>query len=108
MAAKALAALDVSPDEDRARRALGWGVGILLLGLGLVGVGEATAGTVPVLAGLLATIGAIHIYGRLGPAEAEAAARSEGRSEGTPAPRTARKRKGKVEKRRRMDESPPP
>jgi hypothetical protein len=104
--AKALPALDVPPQEDRARRALGWGAAILMLGLALVGVGQADAGTLPVLLGLAATIGAIHVYGRLGPPETFG---HDGGDPQTPgAAPEARRRKAKVEKRRRMDKSPPP
>ena len=124
--AKALPALDVPPQEDRARRALGWGAAILMLGLALVGVGQADAGTLPVLLGLAATIGAIHVYGRLGPPETfghdGGDPQTPGHDGGDPQtpghdggdPQTpgaapeARRRKAKVEKRRRMDKSPPP
>jgi hypothetical protein len=57
-------ALDHGP-----RQSLGWGAGVLVIGLALVGVGADQVGSVVVLAGLLLTIYAIHTYGRLGPDE---------------------------------------
>jgi hypothetical protein len=53
--------------ERTPRRALGWGAGLLVLGLGIVGVGGSDEGAPVALAGLLVTIYAIHRLGRLGP-----------------------------------------
>jgi hypothetical protein len=53
--------------EQSTRRALRWGGGLLVLGLGAVGVGAPAQGGPVALAGLLATIYAIHRFGRLGP-----------------------------------------
>jgi hypothetical protein len=146
--------------ERSARNTLLFGGLILALGLGLVGVGADGVGAVPVLAGLLVTVFAIHNYGRLGPVEeAEPAgspvagqvaaatdriwqggllfvaglamtisatldARASGSASvlaygailgggawalsGRFALRDAKRIKAKVEKRRRMDKSPPP
>ena len=44
-----------------------WGGGLLILGIGLVGVGEASVGAAPLLAGLFNIVYGIHTYGRLGP-----------------------------------------
>jgi hypothetical protein len=52
---------------ERARRALGSGGVLLLLGLAMVGVGEASTGGVVTLAGLVIVIYGIHTFGRLGP-----------------------------------------
>jgi hypothetical protein len=46
---------------------LPWGGGLLVLGIGLVGVGEASVGAPFLLAGLLNIVYGIHTYGRLGP-----------------------------------------
>lgn len=56
-----------------AREALvGWGAGLLLLGLGFVGAGAGPEGAPIALAGLLNTIYGIHTFGRLGPDDEEA------------------------------------
>ena len=55
------------PLEQRPRRALLWGGGLLALGLAAVGVGQPDEGAVLALAGLLVTIYGIHCFGRLGP-----------------------------------------
>jgi hypothetical protein len=67
--------------EDGARSSLlGWGAGMLVIGLGLVGVGAGPEGAPIALAGLLNTIYGIHTFGRLGPddedVDAETAARA--------------------------------
>lgn len=49
------------------RRALMAGGGSLILGLAMVGVGNAEEGSAVALAGLLLTIYGIHAFGRLGP-----------------------------------------
>ena len=54
------------------RRALGWGGGMLILGLGAVGVGASGEGAVLALAGLFLTIFGIHSFGRLGPEDLHA------------------------------------
>jgi hypothetical protein len=69
---------DLSVFEENARRTLGWGALVLVLGIGLVGVGYEQLGAVPVLAGLAMTILGIHVYGRLGPEEEAVAATVRG------------------------------
>ncbi len=83
-----------------------WGAGLLVRGLGLIGVGQGPIGSVPVLAGLVTTIAAIHVYGRLGPDDEAPPEVAAGEEEAQP-PR-ARRTKARVEKRRRMDKSPAP
>ncbi|APR75068.1 Hypothetical protein A7982_00414 [Minicystis rosea] len=53
--------------EALPRKSLGWGGGLLILGLGAVGVGASGEGAVLALAGLFLTIYGIHSFGRLGP-----------------------------------------
>ncbi len=104
--AKATAAADLlPPGERKARLTLLWGAGLLVLGLALVGVGQGTVGSFPVLAGLVTTIAAIHVYGRLGPADE--VAEEEAAPPEAP-PRRPRRNKARVENRRRMDKSPAP
>jgi hypothetical protein len=93
------------PGEEKARKMLLGGAGLLVLGLALVGVGQGTMGSVPVLAGLVTTIAAIHVYGRLGPDEVRP---EEAAVEEAPRPGRSRRTKARVEKRRRMDKSPAP
>ena len=71
----------LAPLEHGPRSALLlWGGGLLILGIGLVGVGE-PLGAAPLLAGLFNIVYGIHTYGRLGPEEespdAEAIRRAE-------------------------------
>ena len=62
--------VSLSPRERTARKALGVGALLLLVGVGLVGVGPSEAGSVVVVVALLAMIYGVHSFGRLGPDEA--------------------------------------
>jgi hypothetical protein len=75
-------------EERSARRALGAGVSLAILGLALVGVGPSDAGMAVTLAGLLTLIYGIHTFGRLGPEPA-----ISGNSPG-PVPSPAPRRQG--------------
>lgn len=63
--------------EAGPRRALQWGAGLMVLGLGLVGVARPDEGAVIAVAGVAITVFGIHRFGRLGPVDRELEAREE-------------------------------
>lgn len=63
--------------EAGPRRALMWGGGLLVAGLGLVGVGQPDEGSVIAVAGAAITVYGIHRFGRLGPIDQALEAREE-------------------------------